>query len=265
MIKQAVIVAGLVCLVLLLAACATDAPSGPQQDHLGRYAAQAVIAKGQAIDPAARRSALREPALRFPARIGLARLETGALSPVPQGEADAWLAMIQTLGPGWGEFVPISPAEVAARAPANEAASGCAEGTDGAAASCDPIDIATTVRDIRLSALRHHLDAVLIYEVFDGGQQASIPSAITRLALLDRLSALSAPARTDRQAQGVLVDVRNGAVYGFAASDAEAGPLLVRDEATTAVADLAEETGVMLRDLRIELAEARAMRAEVED
>ena len=70
--------AGLVCLVLLLAACGTTVQTTSEDDYLGRYAVQAVVAKGQAIDPTARQAILREPALRFPARIGLARIEKGA-------------------------------------------------------------------------------------------------------------------------------------------------------------------------------------------
>ncbi len=48
MIKQVIMLAGLGCLVLLLAACETSVPTASERDHLGRYAAQAAVAKGQA-------------------------------------------------------------------------------------------------------------------------------------------------------------------------------------------------------------------------
>ena len=73
------------------------------------------------------------------------------------------------------------------------------------------------------------------------------------------------PGQADSQAQGVLVDVHNGAIYGFAASGADTSLLAAFGRAKSAVTNLAEETGVMLRDLRIELAEARAARSEAGD
>ncbi len=60
----------------------------------------------------------------------------------------------------------------------------------------------------------------------------------------------------------MLVDVHNGSIYGFAASGADTSLWAAFDGSKSAVTNLAEETGVMLRDLRIELAEARAERAE---
>jgi hypothetical protein len=262
MIKQAIIVAGLVCLVLLLSACGTTQQTTSENDHLGRYAAQAAVAKGQAIDPAARQAALEEPALRFPARIGLARIEKGAVSPVPQSEAEAWLAMVKALGPGWGEFVPISPLEVALACPDKVTPMDRDQGAHRTGPRCDPTAIAATVYGIRRSARHKQLDAVLIYEVFAGNGRGSAASTVTELALVDRLLTLSTAGQADGQAQGVLVDVHNGAIYGFAASAADTSLLAAFDRAKSAVANLAEETGVMLRDLRIELAEARAERAE---
>ena len=262
MIKQAIIVAGLVCLVLLLAACGTTGQTASEDDHLGRYAVQAAVAKGQAIGLATRQAALEEPALRFPARIGLARIENGAVSPVPQSEAEAWLAMVKALGPGWGEFVPISPLEVALACPDKVGPMGRDEGARRIGPRCDPTAIAATVYGIRQSAGHRQLDAVLIYEVFAGNGRGSAASTVTELALVDRLLTLSTAGQAGGQAQGVLVDVHNGAIYGFAASAADTSLLAAFDRAKSAVANLAEETGVMLRDLRIELAEARAERAE---
>ncbi len=262
MIKQAIIVAGLVCLVLLLAACGTTVQTASEDDYLGRYAVQAVVAKGQAIDPAARRAVLREPALRFPARIGLARIEKGAVSPVPQGEAEAWLAMVKALGPGWGELVPISPLEVALACPDKLALMGRDEGARWTGPRCDPTAIAATVYGIRRSADQRQLDAVLIYEVFAEGERNSGASAINEPALVDHLLTLSTTGQGDGQAQGMLVDVRNGSIYGFAASAADTSLWTAFDGSKSAVTNLAEETAVMLRVLRIELAEARAARAE---
>lgn len=262
MIRQAVIIAGLVCLVLLLAACGTVAQNTAKDDHLGRYAARAAVAKGQPIDPAVRQAILTEPALRFPARIGLVRLETGTVSPIPQDEAEAWLVMVRELGPGWGELVPISPIEVALVDPDGGGPADCRGGVEWSASPCDPADIATTLRNIRRSAERQQLDAVLIYEVLDGSRQSLDRPAATKLAPVDDLLTLIAAVGASSQAQGILMDAHQGAIYGFATGGAEAADFSIRDQAGTAVMDLAKETGTMLRELRIELAEARAARAE---
>lgn len=287
MIRQAVIVAGLVCLVLLLAACGTaarttageaienapgDAPrdaagnatgvaggDAKAHDHLGRYAAEAAVAKGQAIDPAARQAILSEPALRFPARIGLARLETGALSAVPQGEAEAWLAMVQDLGPGWGELVPISPLVVAEDGPQGGDAV-CGTGMRDASAPCGSSDIAVLLGSLRRAAIRHRLDAILIYEMVGESARAATSTDGNEPAPLSALLRLVAADGAAGRAQGVLMDARHGAVYGFAEGAAEDAWFGDRDVA--AVAALTRETGIMLRELRIELAEARAARAE---
>lgn len=268
MIRQAVIVAGLVCLVLLLAACGTaartTAPTTTEGDHLGRYAAEAAVAKGQAIDPALRRTILSEPALRFPARIGLARLETGTVSAVPQGEAEAWLAMVQDLGPGWGELVPIGPLEVALAAPQGGGGD-CRPDAPGTASPCDPSEPAVLLGDIRRAAVRQRLDAVLIYEVVGERRQGLDPAAVTDLAPVSNLLRLIAAGGSAGHAQGVLMDARHGAVYGFAAGDPGADEVPSGEPTGAAVAALARETGTMLRELRIELAEARAARAEAEN
>ena len=280
MIRQAVIVAGLVCLVLLLAACGTVARTSAQNasqgasrgaapnptqsptgdDHLGRYAARAAVAKGQAIDVAARRAILSEPAIRFPARIGLARLDAGAVSPVPQDEAEAWLAMVQDLGPGWGELVPIGPLEIAAAdLPGGP---GCGTGMGEVRSPCDPPDIAVLLGGLRRAALHRRLDAVLVYELVGDNPAGPEPSADTELAPVAALLRLIGAGDDAKHAQGLLMDARHGAVYGFAVGAAEAADAPFGDRTGAAVAALTEETGAMLRELRIELAEARAARAE---
>ena len=262
MIKQTIMLAGLGCLVLLLAACENSVPTASERDHLGRYAAQAAVAKGQAIDPVARQAAMIEPALRFPARIGLARIKYGVISAVSQSEAEAWLAMVQELGPGWGEFIPISPLEVSLTCPDKEDLLGRAEGAHWTGSRCEPTAIATTFRSIRRSADNQQIDAVLIYEVIAETERNSSALAINGLALVDHLLTPSETGEAGGQAQVVLVDVRNGYIYGFAASVPDAATFAGHDKAKTAVMELAEETGIMLRDLRIELAEARLDRAQ---
>jgi len=68
-----------------------------------------VAGQAVSVDRAVYEAASAEPLLRFPARLGLARLQLGSLRAVPSAEADYWLALAKDLGPSFGEFVPISP------------------------------------------------------------------------------------------------------------------------------------------------------------
>jgi len=73
------------------------------------------------IDQRVREVANVEPILRFPARIGLARIgienSRPTLIPPPAEEAKAWVDLAEDLGPEYGEFVPISPLIAAMLAP----------------------------------------------------------------------------------------------------------------------------------------------------
>jgi hypothetical protein len=178
--------------------------------------------------------------------------------------------------------VPLSPAEVATPAPDgapdgapigapdgtrdgardgardDEARLGCAEGVRRNGAKCPPAVVAKTLLDVRLSAQHRQLDAVLIYEVVAGDPpQPAASSAGLPAPVAELLASLAAGGPAER-AQGVLMDVHTGAVYGFAAGNAGAAE---DAEAADAVTGLARETGRMLRDVRIQLAEARAAQA----
>jgi len=94
-------------LLLLLSAC------GNQTQTSSGAAYQAAWpdfnpALGSPIDQAVARTAAVEPLLRFPARIGLARINNGYLVGVPEREGDAWIAFSQS-HTAYGEFVPVSP------------------------------------------------------------------------------------------------------------------------------------------------------------
>jgi hypothetical protein len=278
MVKQAIILAGLLCLVLVLAACGSSgqAPSG--QGYLGSFQPQVARETQAFMDPDLRAASNAEPALTFPARIGLARLEDGTLSPMPQIEAEAWLEMAKDLGPGWGEFVPISPMMVALGDPSTGSGDDCGERSNWNNSPCDPPAIASTVRHIRQGAARQHVDAVLIYEVFANDAQGSDWPAGTNSALLGFLPAPRGTIETEGHSQGLLVDVANGYTYGFVsavADDAAAVQLTSNaggtaassaDQAarTAAVTEIAGKARDMFRDLRLRLAERRIARVEMQ-
>ncbi len=216
------------------------------------------------VDEEVAAAARVEPQLRFPARLGLARIDRGGLVPVPAAEAAAWQGLAQRLGSGYGEFVPISPLISALATPEQRVV----VGHDGTRTYRS--GLAETVRRIRLGAARQHVDAVLIYETFGRSEESSNPLAVTKLALIGFFLPTENVA-AEGFAQAVLVDVRNGYTYGTASAVAEkpshrlttvsdsgdAHASARREAEAHAVAELAGEVETMVRDLRLTLAERR--------
>ena len=230
-------------MVLLLFGCVSHTQTTSGSEYLRRYAEQAQAAGVGAMDAEIRAAADVEPILTFPARVGIARIDGGRLSPVPRAEGEAWLAMAEKLGSGWGEFVPISPliAALAAKPQSGKSDAGWQCRYSG-----DCIDVINrTVRDIRVAAARQHADVVLIYEVIGKSRSKSNPLAIANLALIPMWVLPSRNVEADGHAQAVLLDVRNGYTYGFASAVVEdaaftLSTLINSSEATYEVADKAK-------------------------
>jgi hypothetical protein len=193
---------------LLVIGCGSYTQTTSGSEYLKRYGEQAQATGAGTLDPAIRATADVEPTLSFPARVGIARVDGGRLSAIPQVEGEAWLAMAQKLDAGWGEFVPIKPLIFALATPPQSgygrAAPGCRHAGDGFGV------IQQTVRDIRVAAARQHSDLVLIYEVVAQSQAKSNPLTITNLALLPMVSMPSQNLEADGRAPAALLDVRNG-------------------------------------------------------
>lgn len=204
-----------------------------------------------------------EPQLRFPARIGLARIGPEGLAAVPAAEADSWAALAERLGGGYGTFVPVSPLIAALATPEPSA--------EDRANWPYRTTLSEVIRQVRLGAARQHLDAVLIYETFGRSEESSNPLALTKLAVIGFFLPTES-VEAGGAAQAVLVDVRNGYTYGTASAVAEKpaarlttvadsgdAHISARAEAEAgAVAGLAVEVEGMVRELRLALAEGRA-------
>ncbi|MEO0993582.1 MAG: hypothetical protein AAFX62_07205 [Pseudomonadota bacterium] len=104
------------------------------------------------IDPDIAEAASFEPTLRFPARIGLARVVRGTLTGIPGEEQGLWAEFAEKHA-GLGSFVAVSPLIAA---------------------------LGSATPTIRLASARQHLDAVLIYELGAYGSKEN-----TILALFD--------------------------------------------------------------------------------
>jgi len=165
-------------------------------------------------DDLIRHAAAIEPLLQLPARIGLARIEGGELTMIPEGESALWVELAQRHAVV-GSFAAIDPflADYTMRTVLPQ---------DRRALRRDVYDIIT---QIRLGAARQHMDAVLIYEV--GARQGRV-KGIDGLAPVYVLGPAALPARPIRQegvARAFLMDVRNGYPYGTASASVDLKPL----------------------------------------
>lgn len=239
--------------LLLLSACgyATQTTSG--RDWLADHLPQTVDLDPGNIDQAVRDAAAVEPNLRFPARIGIARLDHGQLTALPPDEAKAWSDAEGRLGVAFGEFVPVSPLIAAMVEP-----------------SVDPDERANLARraidTVRIASARQHLDAVLIYETDATADTKSNPLSLAEWTLIGAFVVPTENVRAEGIAQAILVDVRNGYPYGTvqaSADDTTASVRFERDETriamkdrvrVAAVAKLSGEAEAMMRKLQPELA-----------
>jgi hypothetical protein len=239
--------------LLLLSACSytTQATSG--RDWLAASSPSTVNMTPGDIDSAVRDAADVQPTLRFPARIGIARLDRGQLAAIPADEAKAWTDAAGRLGAAYGEFVPVSRLVAAMLKPARDPA-----------AQVDWARLA--IEEIRLASARQHLDAVIVYEVDATADSKSNPLSIAEWTLIGALVLPTENVKAEGAAQAILLDVRNGYPYGTVQADAddhsvssrfktnETGDSLKDAVRAEAVAKLAGETEAMLRKLSPELA-----------
>lgn len=220
---------------------AVQMPAGPHAD----------------IDDQVRRVANVEPTLRFPARIGIARIVRGRYTSAelaaPTGaEAEAWAAAVKNLGPGFGEFVPISPLIASMLAP---------EHRNGYVDNARRV-----IETARLAAARQHLDAVILYEVDATADSKNNPLSIADWTLIGAFILPSQDVKAQGVANAILIDVRNGYHYGTVHTTADDKGLAARfghEDAEKALSDrvaeaavikMVGETEAMLRKLKPELA-----------
>ena len=262
---------GIIAAALCLTACETTSQYTSGADYLARYPAQSPVeaalhqssyasASASAVtvtDASIRDIAAVEPDLRFPARIGLARIERHNLVGVPHDEAESWRAAGETLGPGFGEFIPVSPLVADMVAPQ------------------DNSKRITVVEHIRRGAARQHLDYVIAYEVTDTSDSGGNALRLADLTVLGLFVLPSRDLKAEASASAILLDVRNGYPYltGSTFADKKSISTVIgswdreeklKDKArVVAVSQIAEEFADGLQDLKhvadgIKLAESRA-------
>lgn len=241
--------------VILLGACSFDTQTTSGRDWLAA-APQSKNTAGPSggIDAQVRSVAAVEPTLRFPARIGIARVDRGGLAAMPADEAEHWTKTAADLGPGFGEFVPVSPmiAAMVEQPPFIE----------GDRTSVER----HTIDTIRLAAARQHLDAVLIYEVDGTADAKNNGLSLAEWTLIGAFVLPSQDVKAVGVAQAMLIDVRNGYPYGTVRSSSDdkcastriesrdTGERLREKVMVDAVAKLTGEAETMMRELKPELA-----------
>lgn len=241
-------------LATMLTACETHTQTTSGRDWLAAYPkTKAGAASADGIDAQVRDVAAVEPTLRFPARIGIARLDQSGLAAVPPDEAAQWTQAANRLGPQFGEFVPISPMiATMVEVPSSY-------GTRTSLAR-------HTIDTIRLAAARQHLDAVLIYEVDGTADSKDNPLSLGEWTLIGAFVLPSQDVKAVGVAQAMLLDVRNGYPYGTIQSSTDdksqstrvkshdTGDRLREEVMASAVVKLTGEAEEMMRKLKPELA-----------
>ena len=128
-----------------------------------------------------------------------------SLISVPQDESEAWATLHHSLGPSFGEFVPVSPLITSMVSKTNTSR----------------FDRRDVVNNIRRGSARQHLDYVLIYEVSDTSDKTRNALQVADLSILGLFILPSRNIKVDSTATAMLIDVRNGYPYGTATAFAE--------------------------------------------
>lgn len=147
-----------------------------------------------------------EPILRFPARIGLAKIHQGQLVNISADEMYAWGKAKEELGKDFGEFVPLSPLIA-------ESVYSSLNPTYNAYSYNQASEV---LRKVRLGAARQHLEAVLVYESFSDTNSRKLATSIANWTLIGGYFVPTRELQTVGFANALLLDVRNGYPYGTA-------------------------------------------------
>jgi hypothetical protein len=258
MSKSLRVFAALAAIVSSLAACAPYIQDSSGREYLNgglempSHVRDKDMRDGTEFGRRLRQAAAVEPGLRFPARIGIARIERREITAIPPDEAAAWLKLAERLGPRFGEFVPISPlvAEMVA-----------GEQSPAPSGPRHYADIGGTIRKLRLGAARQHVDFAIVYEVAGTTKDNSTLLSFTDLSIVGMFIVPSRHLKAEGFASALMLDVRNGYPYGTATaraddqnlvptigSEARSGDLL-RDVRTAAVVKLTGEVEKMAEAL----------------
>ncbi len=198
------------CATMLLSACATTQYTSGA-DYAARTTAlyspepatDAALVSDSGVDADIARIAAVEPALAFPARIGIAYIDEGRIAGIPAAHQQSWAPLSERIAGRFGEVVPISPL----------IAGMVAEGPEPDRWRPDTSQL---IANIRRGAARQHVDYVLVYEVSDTDTTKGNALKAADWSILGLFMLPSRDVEVRAAASAVLLDVRNGYPYGTA-------------------------------------------------
>lgn len=187
----------------ILSACSRSTQTTSGKSYLSQYQnltyEENTESGYKTLDQKIRDVAAVEPILKFPARIGLARIEDGELTNIPGEEMEAWLKVRENLGGEQiGEFLIVNPMVA-----------------DMASSSVN-LGSTSLVNKIRLGAARQHLDAVLMYEVYSKTDSKTNFLAIADITIIGGYILPSEQVEAEGYGNAMLIDVIQGYPYGTA-------------------------------------------------
>ena len=196
---------------IILAGCSHHIQTTSGQDYLGKYSDNAAYNHLSKTNAEIYDIAAIEPNLKFPARIGIARIgqtqnyrNNKTLTSIPSDESDIWYDLVKREGQRYGEFVPVSPFIAAM-----------------VGSTTERPDTKHIIDNIRKGAARQHLDYVLVYEVTSNDKRKKNKLGFTDATVLGLFLLPSRKVEVDTIATAVLLDVRNGYPYMTASSFSE--------------------------------------------
>jgi len=229
-------------------------PARPATPVLAGDTAKTSDTSGQpSLDELVLRAAQVEPLIRFPARIGVVKIERGEMSGPGSETADAWRQLAESMKGSIGELVPINP--LLARATASA--------VKFPAKNFSQLD--NTLALARIGAGRQHLDAMIVYQVVGGADSSETLASILDYTIVGSFLIPTHAIEAEAFAVAAIIDVRNGYHYATVTATGQDNDLAVnwstgsaRREATrSAVRDaeinLAKQVDKALSDLKAQL------------
>ncbi len=198
-----------------------------------------------------------EPNLKFPARIGIARIDHGVLTSIPEVEMEKWNELAKELGSELGSFIPVN--RLIATMVKKQ------KHSKDSYRSSQEDRMQEVIENLRLGAARQHLDVVYVYEVFGDSRSYITPAYIANITIIGAFLLPGRNIKAKGFASGLLLDVRNGYPYGTAeasvndqkyltsANSREKGLDLVEKLKREASLKLVDETRVMIKQLKAEI------------
>lgn len=153
------------------------------------------------LDPEIWNAASAEPILRFPAKIGLARIEDGRITDIPEEETLDW-QLLSERSAAVTKFEHLN--------------------LIGLKKFRQPywrpnIKEPSLTKSIRIAAARQHLDAIIVYEIDAKTRKNNTVLAIADLTIVGGAILPTRVINSEASARMSILDVRNGYNYGSAA------------------------------------------------